>query len=166
MSKSSSMFLMTIISQSRRTILYEGVCWQPLEIERGRTSKSTRPNALETMSSVIEQRAHQAFTHLSLVQVSANRTSRSERVWVLGVGFSESTVTISNLCLVSASLASKGKLGVDIITSGYLDPVCFKLSFNTRAAAKYEFFVRSVTYAFLGTIFSGLGWMGRPRSRL
>ena len=71
------------------------------------------------------------------------------------MGCSESTVTISNPCLINASVASGGKLGVDMITSGYLDPACFKLSFNTRAAATYEFFVRSVTYALLGSISSG-----------
>ena len=69
-----------------------------------------------------------------------------------GAGFNKSTGTISNPCLVNASLVSKGKLGVDMITSGYLEPACFRLSFNTRAAGKYELFVRSVTYAFLDSI--------------
>ena len=74
------------------------------------------------------------------------------------MGCSESTVRTFNPCLVNASLASEGKLGVDMITSGYLDPACFKLSFNTRAAGRYEFFVRSVTYAFLDSISSDLGY--------
>ena len=94
--------------------------------------------------------------HLSLVHVSVNRTSRGERVWVFGVGFSESTVTTSSPCLVNASFASEGVLEVDMMTSGYLDLACFKLSFNTRAAARYELLVRSATYAFLNPI-SDLG---------
>lgn len=92
--------------------------------------------------------------HLSLVQVSANRTSRLERTWVLGVGCSELTVMTSTPSLLRASFASAGKPGVDMITSEYLDPARFKLSFSTRAAGRYEFLVRSVTYAFLGAIFS------------
>lgn len=99
--------------------------------------------------------------HLSLVHVSVNRASRGERVWVFGAGRSESTVTISNPCLVNASFASEGKLGVDMMISGYLDLACFKLSFNTRAAARYELFVRSVTYAFLNPISSDLGKSAR-----
>lgn len=153
------MFLMTIISQSRRTIRCEGVCWQPYKIYRGRTSKSTKPNPLQGVS-LVTQRRGAPGSHLSLVHVSANRASRSERVWVFGAGCSKFTVMISNPCLVNASLASEGKLGVDMITSGYLDPACFKLSFNTRAAARYELFVRSVTYAFLGPISSDLGQIG------
>ena len=93
-----------------------------------------------------------SIPHLSLVHVSTNRASRVERAWVFGVGCSESTVTISSPCLVNASLASEGELGVDMMTSGYLDLACFRLSFNTRAAARYELFVRSVTYAFLDPI--------------
>jgi hypothetical protein len=69
------------------------------------------------------------------------------------VGCSGLTVVVSILCLVRASFASVGKLGVVMMTSGYLDPTRCKLSFSTRAAGKYEFFVRSVTYAFLGPIF-------------
>jgi hypothetical protein len=92
-------------------------------------------------------------THLSLDHASANRISRLERVWVFG-GCSESTVTISNPFLASASRDSKGKLGVAIMTSGYLDPTRCRLSFSTRAAGKYEFFVRSVAYAFFDPIAS------------
>ena len=43
---------------------------------------------------------------------------------------------IFNPCLVNASLASEGKLGVDMMTSGYLEPARFRLSFSTRAAGK------------------------------
>lgn len=100
----------------------------------------------------------QMDSHLSLVQVSANRTSRSERAWVLGC--SESTVMIRNPCLVNASFASEGRPGVDMMTSGCLDPTRLKLSFNTRAAGKYEFLVRRVTYAFLDPI-----QMAESRSR-
>ena len=74
---------------------------------------------------------------------------------VFGAGCSELTVTISSPCLVKASLASGGKLGVDMMTSGYFDQTPFKLSFSTRAAGKYEFLVRRVTYAFFDPIPSG-----------
>ena len=71
---------------------------------------------------------------------------------MFGLGCSGPTVTIRNPRLVSASFVSDGKLGVDMMTSGCFDPTRFKLSFNTRAAGKYELFVRRVTYAFFDSI--------------
>jgi hypothetical protein len=73
---------------------------------------------------------------------------------VFGGGCNESTVMILNPRLVNASLASEGRLGVAMMTSGYLDPARLKLSFSTRAAGRYELLERRVTYAFLDSIFS------------
>lgn len=73
-------------------------------------------------------------------------------MWVFGLGCSGSTVRTFNPCLSSTWFVSDGKLGVDMMTRGYLDPTRFKQSFSTKAAGKYEFFVRRVTYAFLGSI--------------
>ena len=145
------MFLKTIMSQSRRTIRYlvfingptgrDGVVPQ-IQSDR-------MPCGVKFRHLTEKQQMH---SHVSLVQVSANRASRSERTCVLGSGCSESTVTIRNPRLVNTSFASDGKLGVDMMTSGCLDPTRAKLSFNTRAAGKYELFVRRVTYAFFDSI--------------
>ena len=69
-------------------------------------------------------------------------------------GCNDSTVIIFNLCLVSTSLDSEGRLGVVMITSGYLDPTRLKLSYSTRVAGRYEVLVRRATYAFLDSISS------------
>lgn len=144
-SNSSSMFLITIMSQSRRTIRYGRYSSEILQSQKGAYLEFYQTECPVSGESCHQTKEQGNPAYLSLVRTSANRSSRWERLGVFGSGRSKSTVITSNPCLTNASFVSEGKFGVDIMTRGYLDPTNLRLSFSTRVPGKYEFFVRSVT---------------------
>lgn len=62
-------------------------------------------------------------------------------------GWRLSTSAIAMPLLFNTSLASEGSVGVTMTTSGYLEQTFAKDWWSTRAPARYEFFVKSVTKA-------------------